>query len=102
MGFGGGGGSSSIAGSSDVALNSLANTQVLTYDSPSSKWKNAAVPTVANAQVTVRWSGSAWPARPIGSAFGVLFLSTNDASAPAPADVNLLAGDVWRRHPDAV
>jgi hypothetical protein len=41
MGFGGSGGSGSVAGSSDVALNSPANQEVLTYDSAVSKWKNA-------------------------------------------------------------
>ena len=41
MGFGGsGGGSSSIAGSSDVALSSLANNHVLAYDGATAKWKN--------------------------------------------------------------
>ena len=40
MGFGGGG-SGSVAGSSDVALNSPVNQDVLTYDSSVSKWKNA-------------------------------------------------------------
>ncbi len=41
MGFGGSsGGSGSLSGSSDVALSSLANSQVLTYDTAVSKWKN--------------------------------------------------------------
>jgi hypothetical protein len=40
MGFGGGGGGS-VASSSDVALNSPVNQDVLTYDSSVSKWKNA-------------------------------------------------------------
>lgn len=42
MGFGGSGsGGGSIAGSTDVALNNPADTQVLTYDVSTSKWKNA-------------------------------------------------------------
>ncbi len=41
MGFGGNGGSSSVAGSSDVALNVPLDNEVLTYDSSTSKWKNA-------------------------------------------------------------
>jgi hypothetical protein len=103
MGFGGsGGGNSSISGSNDVALSGLANSQVLSYDSATSKWKNLAIPGTTNTQIIVRYSGSAWEARPSSPAFGVLFLSTNSASAPAPNDVNLKAGDVWRRHPDAV
>lgn len=42
MGFnpGGGGGSGSISTSSDVALSSVADTQVLAYDNSSSKWTN--------------------------------------------------------------
>ena len=103
MGFGGSGsGGGSISGSSDVAISGLANAQVLTYDTASSKWKNAAIATPTNTQIIVRYSGSAWEARPSAPVFGVLFLSTNSASAPAPNDVNLKAGDVWRRHPDAV
>ncbi len=42
MGFGGIG--SGIANASDVAFNNPANLQVLTYNSTSSKWTNAAVP----------------------------------------------------------
>lgn len=37
----GGGGSSTLAGDTDVALTSPSNGQVLTYDSTSSKWENA-------------------------------------------------------------
>ena len=45
MGFGsGGGGSSSISGASDAALNNPQNSQVLTYDTVSAKWKNASIP----------------------------------------------------------
>lgn len=42
MGFGGsgGGGSSSIATGTDVALNSVQDTQVLTYDGGVGKWVN--------------------------------------------------------------
>lgn len=45
MGFnpgGGGGGSSSISGSTDVALNSLQDSETLLYDANIGKWKNAA------------------------------------------------------------
>lgn len=46
MGFNpGGGGSGSISGSSDVALSNVADSQVLSYDSASSKWVNASPPT---------------------------------------------------------
>lgn len=40
---GGGGGSGSVSTSSDVALNNVANNEVLTYDSVIAKWKNASV-----------------------------------------------------------
>jgi len=47
----------------------------------------------------VRWSGTAWGARPANAPFGIIWLSTNDANAPAPSAGIL--GDIWRRHPDA-
>lgn len=41
MGFGGSsGGSSSLSGASDVALNNPSDEQVLGYDSDTSKWQN--------------------------------------------------------------
>jgi len=50
MGFGsGGGGSSSISGASDAALNNPQTSQVLTYDTVTAKWKNASLP-VSSAQ----------------------------------------------------
>lgn len=100
MGFGGsGGGSNSVSGATDVALNNPTGSEVLTYDSSSSKWKNS-----NTAQTIVRWNSSTdqWAPRPANAPFGVLFISTNDVSATAPSDANLQAGDVWRRHPDAV
>lgn len=42
MSFGGGSGSSSIAGSTDVVLSSPANNQVLGYNTSLSKWQNQA------------------------------------------------------------
>lgn len=57
------------------------------------------------AQVIVRWQGSngvgTWEARPDYQSFGVVFLSTNDALAPAPSALNIPDGDIWRRHPSA-
>jgi hypothetical protein len=40
MGFGSGGGSSSIASGTDVTLNNPASNQVLSYDTTIAKWKN--------------------------------------------------------------
>jgi twitching motility protein PilT len=54
------------------------------------------------AKIVLRWDGATWPARDAAWDFGVEFLSTNDASATAPADGNPQVGDIWRRHPDAV
>ena len=53
--------------------------------------------------VVVRWNAKirSWGRRPADADFGVVFLSTNDADATAPTDVNVQTGDVWRRHPDA-
>lgn len=65
----GAGGSSSIAGSSDVSLNNLQDDQVLGYNSSSSKWQNdnPSSPTIANIPVgsTISriYTGSVWPAR---------------------------------------
>jgi hypothetical protein len=55
------------------------------------------------AGVICRWNATSrsWAARPAKADFGVVFLSTNDATATPPTDVNVQAGDLWRRHPDA-
>jgi hypothetical protein len=52
----------------------------------------------------VRWDARLhkWAARPAQADFGVIFLSTNDPAATPPTDPSVQAGDVWRRHPDAV
>jgi hypothetical protein len=57
----------------------------------------------AAGDVVVRWDAKSrrWAKRPSAADFGVVFLSTNDAGATAPTDVNVQAGDLWRRHPDA-
>ena len=98
MGFGGsssGGGSGTIAGNSDVALNNPAADNVLSYDATAGKWKNT--------QTIIRYNSStnSWPARPATAPWGILYLSTNSAAAPAPSDANLAAGDRWQRHPSA-
>ena len=41
---GGGGGSSTLSGLSDVDITSASNGQVLTYDSTAEKWENASLP----------------------------------------------------------
>jgi hypothetical protein len=69
---------------------------------PTSAARNTS--TGSSGDVVVRWNSATerWAPRPAGAPFGVVFLSTNDASATAPTDPNNTVGDVWRRHPDAV
>ena len=57
MGFGGSGGGSNgnIAGSTDVALNSVTNDQVLAYNTSVSKWQNK---TIASATTIANVSGN--------------------------------------------
>ena len=67
MGFGSGGGSNNISTSGDVALNSPANDDVLTFDAATSKWKNAAggiIPDTSQYPVIVVHNGVAATARP--------------------------------------
>ena len=54
-------------------------------------------------QQICRWDTGTrtWETRDPNALFGVLFLSTNDATAPPPNDPNLRIGDLWRRHPNA-
>lgn len=102
MGFGGSGGGGSVAGSSDVALNGPLNNDVLTYDSASSKWKNAVsvggggavsvqnLP--AGTTLSLLFAGGVWPARPT-SRTDILVQwidSTGSASVPEGA----LVGDL--------
>ena len=69
MGFGGsGGGGGSIGTSSDVALNSLANGQLLGYDSSLQKWKNVTgqnstlelESALTGSVFRCQWNGTAW------------------------------------------
>lgn len=101
---GGTGAVSSVAGKTgavtlvkaDVGLSAVDNT------SDTAKPVSTATQTALNVKTdVVRWSGSAWPLRPAGAPFGVIFMSTNDANAPAPNDAGLLTGDIWMRHPNA-
>ena len=94
---GGGGGSGSIAGSSDVLLSSLANSQVLAYNSASSKWNNqtpsgggGGVPTTY-ALGRVKYAAG-WPgARPTGYAY--IDWIKSGATDPDPAAGIMIAGD---------
>jgi len=108
MGFGGNsGGSSSIASSTDVALNSLANNQVLTYDSTLSKWKNAAasggsgggpvtiadLPASSVVYARYNTSTNTWPARPTSrNDIMVHWVGGGDSNPPTEA---LNGVDLW-------
>lgn len=62
----------------------------------------AATPMFGKSTTEIRWTGTAWPPRPVGAPFGVRFLSTNDPAASAPPALDLQIGDIWTRHPNAV
>ena len=120
------GAGSNLSGASDVFLSNTASNDLLKYNTSTSKWNNgqlsktnvglANVDNTSDAnkpistatqaaldtrQSIVRWSGTAWGSRPSGAQFGVIFLSTNDAAAPAPPVTGLQVGDIWRKHPEA-
>ena len=62
MGFGGSGsGSGSIASSSDVTLNNVLDSHLLTYDSSTAKWKNKGITPVAPRVVNVTYSATLTP-----------------------------------------
>lgn len=102
MGFnpgGGSGGASNVSGLSDVTLSNPANTQVLSYDSSVAKWKNAnagsgSSPTLANipagSNITVDYSGSAYPARPTART-DIVVIWRGPTQPPA-----MLNGDEWK------
>lgn len=92
-------GASGISGASDVALNSVQNDNVLSYDSGIAKWKNASTPapTLANVPagttITRYGTGSTVPARGTSrSDITVLWRTEADPAANAVNGV-----DIWLR-----
>ena len=81
----------------------LAATAVVTAPTIKSALEHGGDAGQAGSDVVVRWNAKShtWAKRPTAADFGVVFLSTNDAGATAPTDVNVQAGDLWRRHPEA-
>lgn len=61
--LGGGGGSSSLAGLSDVDLNTPTDGQVLTYDGNTSKWKNTNLPSGGSKHTIVDENDQTMPSR---------------------------------------
>jgi hypothetical protein len=51
--------------------------------------------------VRVRWDTQRrrWSQRPADPGSLILFISTDDPTAPQPRDFDLASGDVWWRHP---
>lgn len=93
MGYGGPSSGGSISSSSDVALNSPTDSQVLTYDSGTAKWKNQ-TPPGASAPIVVRWDGSSWGTYDTDTTKVRIFYSQNDPNATAPIAYNV--NDDWR------
>jgi hypothetical protein len=93
MGFGsGGGGSGGIAGSNDVALNNPVNTEVLSYDSSTSKWKNAT--TVTQAAVDAKQDISAkGQANGYASLDGSTLIPRTQLGSGTPDATKVLFGD---------
>lgn len=86
-----------LAGLTDVSTVGVTDGQILVYDFDTGRW----VVTDPRGDHTCRWDGIVWEPRNPAWLYGVLFLSTNDPTAPAPDDPNLKIGDRWGRHPDA-
>lgn len=87
-----GGGGGSIASSSDVSLDNVQYNQVLTYDTPSSKWQNndPSTPTVANipagSTLSRIYTGTSWPARGTSRTDVVVQWIDFTSAAPTPPE----------------
>ena len=101
MGYGGsgGGGGGSIAGSSDVALNSPSDGQVLAYDADTAKWKNQVSSSVPYSDRVMY--GSNWPSdrpddygKPLVWDDTALALSQGSDTSGPNTDL-LSVGDYW-------
>lgn len=111
MGFNpGGGGSGSIASSSDVTLQSLTNNDLLSYNSTTGKWQNKAVGTgsytisnaPAGAMFSVYKSAGTWPSRPTSrSDITVFWIGTAAAPSIITSGTSgmLQDVDVWIEQP---
>lgn len=102
----GGGGSSSIQGSTDVFLSGTSNGQVLSYDSGTAKWVNKTVSGGGGGSITAadlpagsvmfaryNTTTSTWPARPTARTDIMVHWIGADESTPPPAAVNGV--DLW-------
>ena len=106
-GGGGGGGSSTLAGDTDVSISSPSNGQVLTYNSGTSKWGNAAIPSIALSGLsdvsvtegagingyTLNWNNAAgkWEAvAPVTGGGSSTLASDTDVSISSPSNGQVL------------
>ncbi len=76
MGFGGssGGGASTVSGLNDVALNNPANSEILTFDTTSQKWKNASGGTATSEVMIWKYTSGAYPALPTTKPTGIKYV----------------------------
>lgn len=76
MGFGGssGGGSSTVSGLNDVALSNPANSEILTFDTTSQKWKNAGLSAGTSEVLVWRYVSGAYPTLPTTKPTGIKYL----------------------------
>ncbi len=76
IGSGGGGGSSTLAGLTDVALSGLANNNILVYDINDSKWHNEAI----TSGYYGAFSDTTTQTNNVAASYNVMLLNTTDES----------------------
>lgn len=86
MGFSGG--ASGISSANDVALNSVTNSQVLTYSSSISKWQNAPPAGGVSEVMVIKYSGGQYPALPVSKPSGVNLVIFKGPSQPTTGNVS--------------
>lgn len=95
MGFGGsGGGSSAIAGASDVALNNPADSHVLSYDSSTTKWSNASSGAIARVAITAQTASYTLVLSDAGKAVEITSASATNVTIPNNSSVAYPIGTV--------
>lgn len=91
MGFSpGGGGSSSVGSSTDVALNNPADSEALVYDGTTGKWKNAAVVGTTGPAGPQGPQGATGPQGPAGGSVPIVILEASEWAAIDPGVADTL------------
>ena len=93
MGFGSGGSNTSISAATDAALNNPTNNEVLTYDSSTSKWKNATGSTTL-VPVSARAASYTLTLSDAGEAVEITSASATTLTVPPNASVAFPVGTV--------